>query len=1576
MLVLLLLQTDPIQNWILGKVTTRLSSGLRTEVKIRHISFSFFNSLNLDGTLVRDQQKDTLLYADQLKVRVTDWFFMKDELVLKYMALEDAYINLHRKDSTWNYQFLINYFSPSTSKKSSGSNLRLNLKKLDFKNVSFKQNDEWIGTLTEAKLGKMQLEANGLNLKENLFDIKELKLENPLFLVTEFDGFRPPKAKLKIESKVGDLYFNKGNLRLLINKLAIKNGTYQNYISKRVPLPGLFDASRLKIEKISGTINNFSFLNDTIKANVDITAKERCGFLLKQLKTNFRLTPQIMEFAKLNLVTPKSNIQYYYAMKFSDFNKDFTNFIEKVTMTANFRNSIINSDDIAYFAPEANAWKKKINITGEGKGTVTNLSIKNLFARVGNNTTIAGNISIVGLPAIDKTIFDFQDGNLQTNYKDATLFIPSLSQVEVPSLVSLGELKFNGNFKGTINKFTTSGNYSTRLGGFSADIAMEFPHKSAPIYTARLITRQFDIGRFLVVKDLGTMTFDGSIKGDGLTLSSLKTAVKGNISNVSFKDYAYQSMNVEGTFQRKQFDGSIKLDDDNINLFTTVKIDFTGDLPRFNILGDLSKSNFQKLNLYNKKLEATGLFDVNFSGKNIDEFLGSIKVYNTSVLYDTVRINLDSLSLQSDFENGKRILALRSNEFDASIDGNFTINELPNTFQLFLHNYFPSYIKAPSSSNNKQELNFIVNTKNIEGYTHLFSKDISGLSSSSIGGTINITDTIFEINADVPELAFKKNIFTNIRLAGRGNYNELQLIGDIENIHVGDSTHFPNTNIKIISKKDLSVVSLKTKANNTLNELNFNTNLSTYKDGVKINFNPSDFVINDKRWLLEKEGEIVIRKNFVSAENVRFTQSLQHIDVQTTYDEEFNKSNLVVKLQNVNLNDFAPFIVGENTRLEGVVSGEAVMKDFFGKFKVETELKAEYLRFDNDSIGLVNVIGDYNSNNKKINFNVTSDNDLYNFLASGSYNLADTTGRPLRTSINLSNTKVNILNKFLDNIFSDINGLATGELKINGNPNKPDLIGRVTLHKGSLIVNFTKVKYFVDSATFVFTEGLIDFGKFNIEDKFGNKGLVKGKLYQHQLKDLKFDIDLSTNKLLLIDTKATDNNQFYGTAIGKATMKISGPQENIHIGIAGEPVDSSHIFIPTNTTRESAEADFIVFKEYGTEMKSVKMQSATNVVVDLDLTANPLAKIDVILDPLTGDIIKAIGNGRLRIHAGTVDNLTMNGRYEIQSGSYDFEFQSFIKKPFILRENANSFIEWNGDPYNAKMSIEALYIAERVRLGDLVGAQNLGGSVQGYQGDVYVIAKLNGKLTKPDINFRIDFPAGSQVKNDETFNQFLSKLERDDNEMIKQVTYLIVFGSFAPYGEGRKIQANLATLGYNTLSDLFSKQINNVVSNILYKLTGDHSLKFDVSTSFYSSGNLFSGNVTATNSIDRQKVNFKIGKSLLNNKVIVTFGGDLDFRSLGGSSSTSQQLGNLQWLPDLTVEVILSQDRKIRGIVFSRNNLDITAGAVGRLSRQGASLSYRKDFDSFSIFRKNKKTDTKKLQPAPPAILTKNDDEP
>jgi hypothetical protein len=51
------------------------------------------------------------------------------------------------------------------------------------------------------------------------------------------------------------------------------------------------------------------------------------------------------------------------------------------------------------------------------------------------------------------------------------------------------------------------------------------------------------------------------------------------------------------------------------------------------------------------------------------------------------------------------------------------------------------------------------------------------------------------------------------------------------------------------------------------------------------------------------------------------------------------------------------------------------------------------------------------------------------------------------------------------------------------------------------------------------------------KDMYNNTGIVRGKLYQQGFKNMRFDFDLSTDKLLLINTSAKDNDQFYGKAI-------------------------------------------------------------------------------------------------------------------------------------------------------------------------------------------------------------------------------------------------------------------------------------------------------------------------------------------------------------------------------------------------------------------------------------------------------------
>ena len=132
-----ILQLTPVQNFVVGKVTKTLTKELHAKVKIQYINYHLFDKMALNGLLVEDLKKDTLLYAGSVRFKITDWFFFKNKAIIHYISLDDAVVNLHRTDSVWNYQFLVDYFEkPSDSSSSNKEGLSFDLKKIQFKFVN------------------------------------------------------------------------------------------------------------------------------------------------------------------------------------------------------------------------------------------------------------------------------------------------------------------------------------------------------------------------------------------------------------------------------------------------------------------------------------------------------------------------------------------------------------------------------------------------------------------------------------------------------------------------------------------------------------------------------------------------------------------------------------------------------------------------------------------------------------------------------------------------------------------------------------------------------------------------------------------------------------------------------------------------------------------------------------------------------------------------------------------------------------------------------------------------------------------------------------------------------------------------------------------------------------------------------------------------------------------------------------------------------------------------------------------------------------------------------------------------
>ncbi|HYH13657.1 MAG TPA: hypothetical protein VD794_00460, partial [Flavisolibacter sp.] len=494
-LTLAFVQTDWGQNWLARQVTHRLSKDLQSRIRIDHVRIGFFNKMNLKGVLVEDQNKDTLLYAGTVQVNITDWFFLKEQADLKYIGLENAVIKLQRTDSTWNYKFLEQYFAGGgggNKKKKAG--IEFNLKQVEMYNVSIVQKDAWVGQDLYVKLGALNLDANTISITRKLIDANQLTLEQPYFHQFSYPGRKPKTTAIAVNEAgkevVRDtaLQWNPANWNMMVKSIAIKNGTYRNDHDSLTPGWAHFDGQHLNFGAINGTINDFRFVKDTLRATTNLSTKERSGFTVERLQSNLRFHPQQMEFNNLYLKTNRSVLGDYFAMKFSEIG-DMNDFIHAVTMNANFKNSSVASDDIALFAPEVKDWNKIFKLDGKVKGTVDALTGENVNVRAGLSTALQGNFTLVGLPNINETLITVEANELRSNYADAVTFIPALRSLQTPDFSRLGAIRFKGTYTGFINDFVTYGTIQTALGTVTTDLNMKLPvGNTPPVYSGSIST--------------------------------------------------------------------------------------------------------------------------------------------------------------------------------------------------------------------------------------------------------------------------------------------------------------------------------------------------------------------------------------------------------------------------------------------------------------------------------------------------------------------------------------------------------------------------------------------------------------------------------------------------------------------------------------------------------------------------------------------------------------------------------------------------------------------------------------------------------------------------------------------------------------------------------------------------------------------------------------------------------------------------------------------------------------------------------------------------------------------------------
>ena len=263
----------------------------------------------------------------------------------------------------------------------------------------------------------------------------------------------------------------------------------------------------------------------------------------------------------------------------------------------------------------------------------------------------------------------------------------------------------------------------------------------------------------------------------------------------------------------------------------------------------------------------------------------------------------------------------------------------------------------------------------------------------------------------------------------------------------------------------------------------------------------------------------------------------------------------------------------------------------------------------------------------------------------------------------------------------------------------------------------------------------------------------------------------------------------------------------------------------------------------------------------------------------------------------------------------------------------------------------------------MVNTLNFDPSFSRLRENVYVVVNLTGDLFKPDFKFSLAFPPNSKVNSDFSVATSIDQMEKNPNEINRQVTYLIVFNSFAPPESGPTnvgFSSTINELTYNTISSisgLFFNEINKKLNSELSKILKTDNISINFSGSVYNR-NLLDQQSNNNFNINQSNFIVNVPISMFKDRFVVTLGSTLDVPL----QSTIQQ--NVQFLPDVTAEWLINQSGTIRASFFYRQNLDyLTTSTTGaaRTKRSGSSISYRKEFETLAEFfrRKNRKSEAR-----------------
>lgn len=1564
LLLLLLLNLSPVQTWLAQKATAQLSRKLHTRVTITNLRIDLLNHLVLEGVYLEDQQKDTLAYIGKAQVRITDWFFLQQKVpVLHYIGLSNSYIHLYRKADSkiWNYAFIEDAFSSNTPKKKTKTpqEFSLDLEKIQLDNVRFHMDDAWGGYDYDIDIGDFVTSVDLLDMKGKRLNIDFIRLAGSSVRIRDYVGGKPPAPKRIGPAPIDSTPFNPDHWQVQIGNIGFEDVHFKFVSKTTAPYPNEFDPEYIDVHNINTRIRDLQLRDDTLMAAWEqFSANERSGFRIKELSAHVSVSPRASICKDLYLETNNSKIGDYYAMQYDRF-PDFEDYIAKVNMIAHLKEAQIDARDVAFFAPQLREVPlQEVKLSGKGSGTVDHLRLTQLHASDGFST-IKGNLEITGLPDIDKTVFDYEEGEIFTTGSSVLRYAPGLKGNPNINLQVLDYVYFKGNFHGTLSAFQSKSTLSSNIGIIESDITMNMPPGKEALYSGSLSSKGFQLGRLLNQSILGATSFHAKLKGASFDPNKFQISASSEFREFTFNGYTYKNIIADGIFDKQKFEGQLLLNDSNISMGFYGSVDLSAGQLHMNARANLLNSDLQALHFSEVPASLSADFDLNCSGKNIDDFIGSAKLYNINLQRRKKRLNLDSINIVSYMDAQSKHIDIESNLLKAKVSGTFLLSKIGNSMQYFLSRYLPNYISAPKELAPEQDIHFDIHTREINDLLLAFTEHISGFDSSSLEGNLNTSRQSLSLAAEIPHGKIDAIRLSDVSLSGTGNADSLLLDATAGSFVVGKN--LLNTSVKLnasIGDDKLRYV-LATKSDEQIGTATLSGTAQARQDSLYFSFLPSELYLNNAKWEIASGNHIVYAPGYLSISNLNLFSGLQKLYLNS--DRSDIDPGLNIHAENIDLGQIAAMTSVAAYRLYGRLTGDVKLEHLLGKYNVDADVDIRDAKIGTDTLGSLKLGGVYESAKKLFTFNDNSGifHPLFSLTTSGSVSADPNNKDQINGAIEINNFPLRLLNPFLTGYVSRIGGLANGSIRLGGTMDEPKMNGEITLSNVLARVDYIGTLYSVPTGRIQIENKSILLDNIELQDVYRNKAYANGSLVFNDLMNPRLNLQLKTDQFEIVNLKAYENDLFYGHLVAKTNFSVTGPLNDIRMNISATPAQKSSLYIPYNASGDISTSSYISFKSYGKDNSTQPLRKAKDKLsLRISAVLNNLMDVTLVLDPKTGDQINATGSGNLSLDVPANDEYTLYGTYNIDNGKYTFTYRQVLVKDFFI--NPGSSILFNGNIAHTRLNVDAIY-PTRTRLYDLLDQNEINQistnrkeleDAQAYQG-VNVQLYMKGTLANPELNYEIVLPEKRSLGT-VAYAKLARINQSDKTALTNQVSALLFLNSFIP---SQGITSMMAVTGAkNTLGETLAGQASPLLTEALNKLIGDKDIQ--VLVQYRSYGQDFASptnNPSFASAGNRDEIKVGLGKNYFNDRLKIQVGSAYDW---GRPTQPNQTASTFNLAGDFRAQYMLTPDGRISLVGFRASNYDLY---YGNIARQGLGLSFRKSFNNlFEFFHSKKRVQAEK----------------